>query len=271
MPVVDAPIAVPTGEPAAMEEPLSRPRAVVPDIVPGPSEASLRILDPVADAVLSESSTSPEPYLVGVRVLDGETPPTEARSIEPLLRPGTQASTTRALVVTPDANGPVDVDRAVDALAARRALEGLPRRRSWRVSRDIIVLVDLGPGMDAFREDSDQLVAGLVRVAGSAAVRTAGFVGRPLPVLRRVGVFRATNVVVLTDLGESRLATPEERHRHRWIELADALDAAEARAVLLVPWERDRWPTEIRARLPLATWDRTSTVGDVLHAVRARG
>lgn len=233
-------------------------------------EASLPVLAPLDGG--APDAPAP-PFLVGVAALAAEplSAPAAMRAPPPLLAPATAPSIVRALALMPQPRGPLDLDAAVRALARRRALQHLPRRRRDAIAHDVVVLQDLGEGMDAFIEDVETFVDALRQVAGRHAVRLGGFIGRPAEALAELGLHRGTAVVVLTDLGLTRLAGPDERGSARWLELADTTRRAGARATLLVPWPAERWPADVAARVALATWDRSTGVAQVLRAVREHG
>lgn len=231
-------------------------------------EASLPVLAPL-EGVVAE----PAPFLVGVETLAAESgaPAVAVPPLLPLLAPATAPSILRATVVMPEPRGPLDVDALVHGLARRHPPTRLPRRRRFAIAHDVVVLQDLGEGMDMFAEDAEDLVDALRQAAGRHAVRMGGFIGRPAEALTDLGVHRGTAVVVLTDLGLTALAGPDERGSARWIELAELTRRIGARATLLVPWPAERWPADIAARLALATWDRSTSVARVLRAVREHG
>ncbi len=252
-------------EGAAGVEPM-RPSPVAPSHAR--HEFSLPVLPPIEGQ--AEAGT---PFLVGVRELDRDaaTADRPVPALQPLLAPATAPSILRAAVVMPEPRGPLDLDTIVPALARRRLPVRLPRRRRFAIAHDVLVLRDLGEGMDLFSEDAELFVESLRQAAGRDAVRVGGFVGRPAEVLAALGLHRGTAVVVLTDLGLSPLAGPDELGSARWLELAALTRRAGARATLLVPWPESRWPAAIKSRLALATWDRSTGVAQVLRAVREHG
>jgi len=244
-----------------------RPRVAVGGGV-ARQESSLPVLAP-----LEGRAQTPQPFLVGVTTLprEAETATAPVPPLRPLLAPATAPSILRATVVMPEPRGPLDLGAIVPALARRRLPARLPRRRRLAMAHDVVVMQDLGEGMDVFSEDAEAFVESLRQAAGRDAVRVGGFVGRPAEALAEVGMHRGTAVVVLTDLGLSPLAGPDEQGSARWLELAGLTRRAGARATLLVPWPERRWPPEIAARLALATWDRSTSVAQVMRAVREHG
>jgi hypothetical protein len=231
-------------------------------------ESSLPVLEPLDDVVGEASS-----FLVGVENLPEESGELGAPlpPLLPLLAPATAPSILRATAAMPEPRGPLDLQELVRGISRRRLSARLPRRRRFAVARDVIVLLDLGEGMDVFAEDAEGLVDALRLVAGHDAVRLGGFMGRPIEALAELCPQRGSAIVVMTDLGLTPLAGPDERGSVRWIELADFTRRIGARATLLVPWPAERWPTDIAARLALATWDRSTSVAHVLRTVRSHG
>ena len=189
----------------------------------------------------------------------------------PLFAPATSASLLRATVVMPEPRGRLDIAAIASAVARRRPLARLPRLPFDAIARDVVVLQDLGEGMDAFVDDVEGFIATLQQVTGRSALRVGGFLGRPAEALAELGCHRGTAVVVLSDLGLGRLARPDERGLRRWTELADATRRVGARVTALVPWPATRWPPALAACLALVTWDRTTGVAQVMRAVRAHG
>lgn len=247
----------------------SRPREIVLDEAVARQESSLPLLAP---RPRQASGSAPPPFLLEVQTLPQEQPAADAApALMPLLPPATTASLLRAAVVMPEPRGRLDVTAIADAVARRRPLARLPRLPWFAIARDVVVLQDLGEGMDAFVDDVELFIDALQQVTGHSALRVGGFVGSPTEALAGLGCHRGTAVVVLTDLGLGRLARPEERGTRRWIELAETTRRIGARVTALVPWPAGRWPPALAAHLALVSWDRTASVAQVMRAVRAHG
>jgi hypothetical protein len=252
--------------------PDSRMSGPVLKVATGPAvarqEASLPVLAP-----LEGQPTQRAPFLVGVQTLPAEVQTATAAgpAMLSLLAPSTAPSIVRAMAVMPQPGGPLDLPEVVRGVARRRMSGRLPRRRRLGIAHDVVVLRDLGEGMDLFAEDADLLIEALRRAAGQHAVREGGFIGRPVEALMEIGLARGTAVVVLTDLGLTPIAGPDERGSARWLELAAFTQRVGARATALVPWPESRWPPDLAARLALVTWDRHTRVGQVMRAVRDHG
>lgn len=249
----------------------SRPREIVLDEAVARQESSLPVLAPRAR---SATGGRPSPFLLSVQTLPQELPNTDAPSapgLMPLFEPATTASLLRATVLMPEPRGRLDVAAIAGAVARRRPLARLPRLPCHVIARDVVVLQDLGEGMDAFIDDVELFIGALQQVTGHSALRVGGFLGSPTEALAELGCHRGTAVVVLSDLGLGRLARPDERGLRRWIELAETTRRIGARVTALVPWPAGRWPPALAARLALVTWDRTTSVAQVMRAVRAHG
>ena len=237
------------------------------------AEADLPLLSPdrVAEAAPT-SDAGRSRFLLEVEPLaeeDGGAGSGGAGGIEPLFAPQTARSTIRAAVLIPDNRGRIDSRQTARLLAGRRPAKPLPRQASWHPSSDVLVLQDLGDGMDAFLDDIAPFLLTLRRVVGKHAAREGAFLGRPAKTAAQLGIHPGTVVIVLTDLGLSQGGAPAASTVADWREFASQVQRADARAVALVPWERRRWPAAISSRLAIVTWDRTTTVSDVLSAVRS--
>jgi hypothetical protein len=196
----------------------------------------------------------------------------------PLLRDG-QRRAVATLLAGRDAPGEIDLVATIRAVAARRPLTTVPRRRRWRTSQGMHLHIDNGPALEPFRSDVEDLRRALVSVAAAHAITEYGFVGdprwitRPARVLgsrRRVALAArlpppGTPVLVVTDLGiavprSGMLPEPEaflDHHRR--------LREAGCHVHYLVPYPADRWPVD---DLPVLHWTDDLGATDVLARLR---
>jgi hypothetical protein len=205
-------------------------------------------------------------------------PPTPVSGWEPLLPPAQQRTILSALCRSPAPTGDLDVEELVDRIARREPLRTLPLATVLTTRRGVQVLVDFGDGMRPFVRDQEDLVLALLRIAGPDGFEVLRFSGTPLdepgagtgpiwtwrPYRRPLA---AQPVVVLSDLGAGIEPARRRAVQRRWTTFAAALRAAGNQVVALAPVPADRWPAELRAAMPILTWDRTIRVADAVLAV----
>ncbi len=222
--------------------------------IPRVGEAEWRDVDPL-DPVESRHAGSRPPH---VPLFD----PIEA---DPILG---------AVVATPGPGNEIDVERVVSMIAKGRPLLEIPYRVRPSLFRGVRVLADLGPAMQPFRRDQDQMVERLFLLVGAGNVQVQWYEDTPL---RRCGSgpvsswqpfeppHPGTPVLVLGDLGIGGHCGNVESD---WLELADLLAHRESRLTALVPYEDSRWPAPLTAAIDMVVWDRTTNISDVTFRVR---
>lgn len=175
-------------------------------------------------------------------------------------------------------DGPIDIERLVELLAARRPMRTLPRRTKPTLRAGAQILVDLGESMQPFRADELDLLSSIGRVLGSAPLEILRFAGCPT---RKAGIGDRTTwkryeppltprpVVVITDLGlgtpvlSRDSSTPEE-----WRAFASEVRRAGCPLVGFVPFRRERVPRTLRRHFEHIVWDRETTATSAARAVR---
>lgn len=193
-----------------------------------------------------------------------------APPFEPLLRPVTSRAIVSHALSTRQVTG-IDVERAVERIAARERIDPLPLRLVATMRRGVQLLVDAGTGMTPFRRDQAALTDWIEKVVGRDRVVTASFLGTPR--LRSFGAgprgryeppAPLTPVVLLTDLGIGRprrldnAASLEE-----WLAFGEQLRRARCPAIAFVPYPRERWPVRLRRAFTILEWDRALTASRV--------
>lgn len=165
----------------------------------------------------------------------------------------------------------VDMDRAVRLLAERQSMSSLPVRRRRTLVRGVQLLTDIGLGMAPFRRDIEQLVALTTATIGSSATQRLQFADTPLrgagPGARRTWTRSylppalGTPVLIATDLG---IGGPSDHYAasrpEDWLVLSAMLARRGSPLVVLVPYPRPRWPRPLVGRVPIVTWDRSTTL-----------
>ncbi len=198
---------------------------------------------------------------------------------DPLFSPQTTRALGAAVAGVLAADGDVDVDRLVVALATREPLRGLPRQAVWTLRRGLQVLVDTGPGMLPFDADVQQLLAVLQRLLGADRLQVQAFADEPLhgclpaDAAERSGWQRpapGVPVLLLSDLGIARPAgLPPRRSAATWRPFVQAAALAGHPLRALLPYAPARWPSGLGSTLQLLRWDRHTTVAAVRRLLAA--
>lgn len=190
---------------------------------------------------------------------------------EPLVGPRQGRAAMTALTSMRRPGRRLDVPALVRRLARRRRVTALPYAVTVRPARSVIVLADLGEGLEPYRADVDDLI-GWIRVAARGRVPELHWhtfvdnpldgvdpdpeTGEPRPVFPWRRPAPDTLVIAITDLGApphaDRLAAAAPR---AWWEVA--LRVAEARAVLvaLTPVPRREHPRWLTGAMEVVCWD----------------
>jgi hypothetical protein len=202
-------------------------------------------------------------------------------SPDPLFPPATTRALGAAVAAVRSADGEVDVDRLVTALAGRERLQALPRQPAWTLRRGLQVLVDSGAGMAPFEADVQQLLAVLGRVVGRDRLQVQAFDGEPLrggwPVDDGAGSEPApvdapagwrppapgVPVLVLSDFGIARPPGALPLRPSAWRGFADAAAQRGHPLRALLPYAASRWPAGLPRPFTLLAWDRRTTVAGV--------
>lgn len=172
--------------------------------------------------------------------------------------------------------GPIDITALVEAVAHCKPVSVVPRRHVPTLRFGVQVLVDMGPGMQPFRRDQDEITRQIVRTVGWERVEVGYFAYSPL---RGAGPgpgwtwrpyrppSRRTPILLLSDLGiggprgDFRRSTYLEWRRFRRIAAEN-----ESGVVAFVVYPQDRWPAWLAAVTHPVVWDRRATA----RSARAR-
>ncbi len=197
-------------------------------------------------------------------------------ALEPLFVPRWARGILTAAVATRSEDGPFDVERAVDDLAAGRPLQQLPRL-PWPTNRfGAQVLLDMGDGMLAFRGDQRQIVDAAVPLVGRDQVEVLRFAGCPSrgtgPKSRATWIGyepprRGRPVVVVSDLGLVETGSPERATAAEWEDFAATVRRAGCPLVAFVPYPAARVPPALRRAITVIPWDRSTSVRVVRQVV----
>jgi hypothetical protein len=270
-PAADTPVTYdpPPVGPAGPDRPADE--ATGPDDTGSPETATnIPVLEPVASEPLSGA-------VAGGEVL-GTSPAGPVHDFLPLLPPRSTSAVLQFLLSRAVADGPPNVPAVLDAIAAGRPLDRIPREPQRTLRFGAELLVDLGESMRPFRRDQASVVAQVRAVVGSAATSVRYFANapgrgagpgpphtwhdyRPPPLGR--------HVLLLTDFGIGRHHRSRERSTPgEWLAFFDLLRRDGCRPVALVPFPPHRWPVALSAACPMLMWDRSATAGRA-HAVRS--
>jgi hypothetical protein len=254
----------PGTQPSALEAP-SAPRsgAEARDQRPSPT-AGIPLLTPV------RSGSSPAVIETGVSL-----PRVEERHLSPAVpyRPLFPLLSTSAILQgalsRQVAEGSIDITALVETVARCKPVSAVPRRHVPTLRYGVQVLVDMGPGMQPFRRDQEEIIRQIVRTVGREKVEVGYFAYSPL---RGAGPgpgwtwrpyrppSRRTPILLLSDLGiggpsgDFRKSTHSEWRRF-WRIAADN----ESGIVAFVVYPPDRWPGWLAAVTHPVSWDRRAT------------
>ena len=201
--------------------------------------------------------------------------PVQARAtvpLPPLFAPGSETAILQGAVSRREQIGEVDLTPLIRALAHGEPVARIPRRPALTLRHGVEILVDLGPGMVAFRRDQEVLMRRMTEVIGRESVRFRYFASTPSRVFGPYGRWswrpypgpaRGATVVLLSDLGlGSRPGERRDRPEH-WLDLAAKVTRVQGELVAFLPFPPDRRPAwSHSAPIRFLTWDRVTTVAD---------
>ncbi|MGD9482706.1 hypothetical protein WDH52_05500 [Streptomyces sp. TRM70308] len=198
----------------------------------------------------------------------GDGAPVPAARYRPLLPPRSEAAILHTLCARVVPEGPVDVDRLLEELARGTAPAALPRQPVRTLRFGVQVLIDLGPGMQPFHRDQDEIRRRIAAVAGRHACQVRYFADCPL---RRSGPgpgwtwqpYRppatGTRVLVLSDFGVHTATQSAPSRVEDWREFAAGLHRHGCPLTALAPVPAGRLPGWLTALMPVLVWDRGTT------------
>ena len=196
---------------------------------------------------------------------------------DPLLVPNWTRAILSSALSTSGADGPLDLDKVVEAFARREHLERLPVRLLPTLRRGVQVLVDKSQSMIPFARDASWLQNEIQKVVGHEKAQILRFVGTPLRgagqgARSKWGDYEppasGTPVLVLTDLGACQLVLPADwADASEWKSFAEVVHRAGCPLVVLTPYARARWPRSLRHSMTIIQWDQQTTVATVRSLV----
>ncbi|MGW2032889.1 hypothetical protein [Streptomyces sp. NPDC001811] len=276
LPATGVPTDAPAGSPmttvstGAVREPKLAPRPAVD----GPNATVRREPAPPMPLLTPIGTEYAVQRLWTVPVL-AETPaPTTSRrrTHESLLPPRSQAAILRLLLSRVVQEGPIDTERMITDLARGAYISELPRRPVRTLRFGVQILVDVGPGMQLFIRDQQELLRRIIAITGRHACDVRYFSANPLRAGREAGWSwkpltappRGTRVLVLSDFGQHR-ARGEAVDVGTWQTATTIFHRGGCLPVALTPLPAQRQPSWLRSLMPVLTWDRTTTAA-MAHA-----
>ena len=199
------------------------------------------------------------------------------------LEPLFQSNLTRAILIGAAAQerptGEVDIPALVRTICSGTLPQNVPHRPISGLGRRVQLLIDAGKGMQAFAADIKTLIDDTIRYVGYDRLQVRWFRDNP-----KIGVYAADGEEVapyrMPRLGESVLLVSElgvgtvrsglrDAGFAEWLSFADAAVHLDCPVTAIVPYAAEQVPRELRARMRILTWDRSTGVRDLLRG-RAR-
>lgn len=199
----------------------------------------------------------------------GDGPSEAAQAHHSLLPPNSETATLQTVLSRTVPEGEIDTHRLLEEFATGRPLQDLPRLPVRTLRFGTQVLVDLGPGMEMFARDQEELVNRITVIVGRHATDVLYFVDSPL---KHAGPgagwtwrpYRApaagTQVLILSGFGCNLPGSgPATTLWQEWQEVTGLLRRSGCWPVALVPMPPDRFPAPLSSLMPVVSWDRSTT------------
>lgn len=169
-------------------------------------------------------------------------------------------------------SGSPDVAALVRRVARGVPAAPLPRRARLRLPARIVVAVDTADTMRAYDDDLRALFEAIELTVDAESVVRVAITDAVADIVEAVEIGLGDVVLLVTDLGIPRSASPERASIRTWITLAEALIDRGAQPIALVPYPPLRWPQPVVDVMPVAQWDRTADVATIRRThERGRG
>jgi hypothetical protein len=189
---------------------------------------------------------------------------------QPLFPPRSTPAILQAALSRQVAEGPIDITSLVETVARCKPVSVVRRRYVPTLRYGVQVLVDLGPAMEPFRRDQEQVTRQIIATVGHEKVRVRYFAYSPL---RGTGTgagwtwrrpyrppSRGTPILLLSDMGiggpagDLRASTYPE-----WLEFGRIAAGNESGIVAFVVYPPGRWPSWLASLGHPVSWDRRAT------------
>ena len=241
---------------------------------------TVRVRRPIASRLNIQQPADPAPrpsaapaWLADVKLPTGPVIHAYQLPIAPLFQP----NLTRALLIGAAGRewptGEVDMPALV-RMVCRGALPArIPRRLRTGLGHRVSLLIQTGDGMAAFAADVRTLIADVRRFVGRDRLRVAWFSDHPIEGVRRAfgsdfAPFQPSGsgelVLVVADLNlPNSQHDAEDRNVSDWIAFVDAVRRRDGVVTAIAPCSAERIPRELRRRMRVLTWDRSTGVRDL--------
>jgi hypothetical protein len=195
----------------------------------------------------------------------------------PLLEPRYTARVIQSAASSDAGDGELNIDAAVELLAARRPIDEWPCLPRLSLLRGVQLLVDTGESMALFDRDCQYLADAFRTTVGKHLVKELNFSGSPWqgagagPIwtwARYTPPGPGTPVVALSDLNIPRRDDCDV-DVDGWLALQELLASRGSVLVVFVPLPASRWPARLRQRLTIVQWDRGTSPSAVRRAIWA--
>lgn len=201
------------------------------------------------------------------------TPPKEShfgRPPEPLFNPDTVRSILFFALATVVHDSELDLEALTRYLTFQQAWRGdvpyLPRPTA---SLGVHIVFDRRPAMTPYYEDQATMLEMVRSVVGSSRTTFSHFRQAPDEIFAPGEIVPKPGVptLLLSDLGIGRSPDRYRLPRHTWDSFLLRLRKIASPTVAFVPHAPDRWPTDLRKRITMVHWDRSSTPSAVRRRV----
>ena len=244
-----------------------------PDIPSAERSLPVAITERMAEQVEAPVATRPLRELL----VDAPGPPPPP---EGLFARSTKRALLRGVTAVRAPEGDLDVDAAVDVLAANRTIEELPYEWIETTHGEVQLLLDVGPSMEPYREDVDRLPRELVRIIGDEELELRWFEDCPLgaggvllpdqlEAIPFVFPKARTRLLAVTAFGTRGPFAPPREIVRSWRTFAARCRRNGVPLLVLTPLAPERRPAGLGDRLAAVTWDHATGVRDVARAVAA--
>lgn len=183
----------------------------------------------------------------------------------------------RDMATSSKPTGQPDLAAAVRLIAQAQPIKELPQGTKTTLGHNIVLLFDAGPAMLPFARDKQQLAATALRLLGKDRVRVNDFLVDPMRGVRAQRQVRweplrwpgrGSTLLLISDLGIGDNQPARELQGALGQSFIDECHRRGLRSVVLIPYQRERWPT-LAARFDVAlTWDLDAGVQALRRSMR---
>ena len=271
-------VQAPKGAPTFKPPPIKPPERLPPPPPPPPASPP-----PAQDSLQSniETSTREVEFWFPTIPLTPLPQASAGASPEPPVAPLFVPNWTRAILSsalsTNGEDGPLDLDRIIEALGRAEIPARLPRRPRPTTRRGVQLLIDKSDAMTPFASDQNSIHKATRLAIGSDNVKVLRFVGCPSRGVRASALEEwktygppppGTPVLLLTDLGVGRpMFSTERADIDEWLGFAAQVRRAGCPLLAFIPYAPRRWPRALRRVMTLVQWDRRTSAVTIRNLI----